>query len=93
MHYLNLLPEDAAQKMWQELSRVIAAAAKPAKFAYATALLVTFLGPDIAVQADDTAWGEIAIEAGEDALAPERSTPEAIELVKSVFITQSECLA
>lgn len=90
LNYLKLLPEDAAQKVWQELSLIVAAAAKPAKFAYTTALLVTFLSPDITVQADDTAWGEIAIEAGEDALAADRSTPEAIELVKSVFITPRE---
>ena len=90
LNYLKLLPEDAAQNVWQELSLIVAAAAKPAKFAYTTALLVTFLSPDITVQADDTAWGEIAIEAGEDALAADRSTPEAIELVKSVFITPRE---
>lgn len=90
LNYLKLLPEDSAQKAWQEISLAVAAAAKPVKFACTTALLVTFLGADIPVHPDGTAWGEIAIEAGEDALAASNSTPEAIELVKSVFITESE---
>jgi hypothetical protein len=86
--YLKLLPNDSAQQAWQQMSLAVSTASKPGKFACATALLVTYLSADIPVHSDGTAWGETAIEAVEDALAANASAPEAVEFVKSVFISQ-----
>lgn len=90
IRYIKLLPAEAAQRAWQQLSAAVANSPKPAKFTFTTALLVTFMDPELLVSSDGTLWGEIAVEAGEEAMSPNKSGGEAVKLIRSLMISRSE---
>lgn len=90
IEYLKLLPEDTAQGIWQQLSLAVGKLSPPAAYTHTRVLLTIGLIPDLRVESADTAWGEIAIQAGENALSGDSAKPEAVELVKSLFVIEGE---
>jgi hypothetical protein len=90
IRYIKLLPAEAAQKAWQQLSVAVANLSERAKYAHTTALLVTFMDPDVHVNPDGTTWGDIALQAGEQAMSPDKSTSGAVELIKSLMMSRSK---
>ncbi|KAJ9108838.1 hypothetical protein QFC21_000158 [Naganishia friedmannii] len=88
--YLKLLPGDTAQGVWQQLSHAVGKLSQPAIYKHARVLLSIGLDPELRVESDDTAWGEIAIQAGENALSGDSARPEAVDLVKSLFAVEED---
>ncbi|KAJ9093121.1 hypothetical protein QFC19_008464 [Naganishia cerealis] len=87
-NYLKLLPRDTAQTVWQQLSFAVGRLPPPVKYQHTRALLTTWFDPELKVESDNAAWGEIAIQAGEEALSIDSAKSEAIELVRSLFIVE-----
>jgi hypothetical protein len=92
IRYIKLLPAEEARQAWQQLSHAAANSPRPAKFTFTTALLVTFMDPEVQVSPEGTMWGDIAVEAGEEAISPNKSAAEAVELIRSLMINQSKYL-
>jgi hypothetical protein len=90
IEYLKLLSGDTAQGVWQQLSYAVGKLPQPAIYTHTRVLLMTGMSPDLRVQSGDTAWGEIAIQAGENALSSDSAKPEAVELVKFLFVAEGE---
>ncbi|KAJ9125190.1 hypothetical protein QFC22_000144 [Naganishia vaughanmartiniae] len=90
--YLKLLPRDTAQGVWQQLSLAVGGLAQPATYTHTRVLLAIGLDPELKVESGDTSWGEIAIQAGENALSEDSAKPEAVELVKFLFAVEGNVI-